>query len=199
MKTAILACLVSGAVAFAPAAKPSTGSALAANKYASEIGAQVPLGFFDPFGVLGAEDDTLFNFLRYAEIKHGRVAMMGVVGYLTTYAGVRAPGHEDVPCGLAALKPENWGSELVTTNMCWTLGFIAFLEWFVMKQGDDAAFPGDLSNGVGADIWNGYDEATKLRKRSIELNNGRAAQMGIFGLVVHETMGNVNVLLPLAK
>jgi hypothetical protein len=28
-----------------------------------------------------------------------------------------------------------------------------------------------------------------MRKRSIELNNGRAAQMGILGLMTHEALG----------
>jgi len=43
---------------------------------------------------------------------------------------------------------------------------------------------GKLSDGV------------KMRKRSIELNNGRAAQMDTLGLMVHEKLGNVDNLLP---
>jgi hypothetical protein len=35
-----------------------------------------------------------------------------------------------------------------------------------------------------------------MRKRAIELNQGRAAQMGILGLMVHEKLGNVDNLLP---
>ena len=34
-----------------------------------------------------------------------------------------------------------------------------------------------------------FDEETKLKKRAIELNNGRAAMMGILGLMVHEKLG----------
>merc|ERR1712238_365221 len=33
---------------------------------------------------------------------------------------------------------------------------------------------------------NDFDEETKLTKRAIELNNGRAAMLGILGLMVHE-------------
>lgn len=36
----------------------------------------------------------------------------------------------------------------------------------------------------------------KRNKRSIELNQGRAAMMGITGLMVHDLMGNVDKLLP---
>ena len=56
-----------------------------------------------------------------------------------------------------------------------------------------------MSNGVGADYWESLDDAAQKRKRSIELNNGRAAMMGITGLVTHEMMGNVDLLLPLAN
>jgi hypothetical protein len=36
----------------------------------------------------------------------------------------------------------------------------------------------------------GWSEATQRNKRAIELNNGRAAQMGILGLMVHEKLNN---------
>jgi hypothetical protein len=34
--------------------------------------------------------------------------------------------------------------------------------------------------------WDTFSEEEKLSKRAIELNNGRAAQFGILGLMVHE-------------
>jgi hypothetical protein len=43
-----------------------------------------------------------------------------------------------------------------------------------------------LISAVG---WDTFDEATKLKKRAIELNQGRAAQMGILALMVHEKLG----------
>ena len=36
----------------------------------------------------------------------------------------------------------------------------------------------------------GWDAAKKDSKRAIELNNGRAAQMGILALMVHEKLDN---------
>ena len=35
-----------------------------------------------------------------------------------------------------------------------------------------------------------WNEATQRKKKAIELNNGRAAQMGILGLIVHEKINN---------
>merc|ERR1711971_1045397 len=69
-----------------------------------ELGAQPPLGFFDPLGLVADGDKDNFDRLRYVELKHGRVAMLAVVGYLVTYAGVRFPGAENIPSGIAALN-----------------------------------------------------------------------------------------------
>ena len=75
------------------------------------------------------------------------------------------------------------------------------LELGVMKDSANGAapgdFPGDFRNGALDFGWDKYDEATKLRKRAIELNQGRAAQMGILALMVHDkvsTLGGLNSL-----
>jgi len=46
-----------------------------------------------------------------------------------------------------------------------------------------------LSNSYIDFGWDKFDDATKLQKRAVELNNGRAAMMGILGLLVHEQLG----------
>jgi hypothetical protein len=50
-------------------------------------------------------------------------------------------------------------------------------------------FVGDFRNGFIDFGWDKFDEETKLKKRAIELNNGRAAMMGILGLMMHEQLG----------
>jgi hypothetical protein len=67
--------------------------------------------------------------------------------------------------------------------------FIGFLELFVMKDIIGGEFPGDFRNGFLDFGWDTFDEETKLKKRAIELNQGRAAQMGILALMVHEKLG----------
>ena len=101
MKTAILASLIASAAAFAPAKQAATSTAVKA--FEDELGAQPPLGFFDPLGLVEDGDSEKFDRLRLVEIKHGRIAMLGVVGYLVTYAGIRFPGAEDIPSGFDAL------------------------------------------------------------------------------------------------
>jgi len=50
-------------------------------------------------------------------------------------------------------------------------------------------FVGDFRNESLDFGWDTFDEETKLQKRGVELNNGRAAMMGILGLMVHEQLG----------
>jgi len=50
-------------------------------------------------------------------------------------------------------------------------------------------FVGDFRNGSFDLGWDTFDEETQIRKRGIELNQGRAAMMGILALMVHEQLG----------
>ena len=87
MKTAILASLIAAASAFAPAqqgAKTTAQQAAKATSFEDALGAQDPLGFFDPLGLVADADQEKFDRLRYVEIKHGRICMLGVLGYLTS-------------------------------------------------------------------------------------------------------------------
>ena len=87
MKTAILASIVASASAFAPAQQASRSSALAEKNqaYAGEVGVVAPLGLFDPLNILDNADKERFDHLRAVELKHGRISMLAVVGYLVTY------------------------------------------------------------------------------------------------------------------
>ena len=87
MKCVIISTLLAGAAAFAPAQTGKASTALQAD-LTKAIGAQAPLGCFDPLGVLGDPkdgDQEQFDQLRYIELKHGRVAMLAFVGYIVTY------------------------------------------------------------------------------------------------------------------
>ena len=46
-----------------------------------------------------------------------------------------------------------------------------------------------LRNGFIDFGWDKFTPEQKLKKRTIELNQGRAAMMGILGLMVHEQLG----------
>ena len=192
MKTAVLASLIASAAAFAPAKQAVTSTALN-NAFEDELGAQPPLGFFDPFGLLsGDATQERFDRLRYVEIKHGRICMLAFLGNIITRAGIHLPGNIDYsgdsfdsfPNGVAAVIGPN---SIPTAGLVQIISFVGILECAFMREIPGMAeFPGDFRNGYIDFGWDDFDEETKLQKRAVELNNGRAAMMGILGLMVHE-------------
>lgn len=160
--------------------------------FEDELGAQPPLGFFDPLGLVADGDQAKFDRLRFVELKHGRVSMLAVVGYLVQEAGIRLPGDidysgtafSDIRNGFAAFKdiPSGGIAQLVL--------FVGFLELAVMKDiTRTGEFPGDFRNESFDLGWDSFDPETQRSKRAIELNQGRAAMMGILALMVHEQLG----------
>ena len=178
---AILASIV-GAAAFAPAARMARGTSLKMS-FESEIGAQAPLGFWDPLGFLNDADQAKFDRLREVETKHGRIAQLAILGHIVTTAGYRIPesitpgtDFSKIPAGLAAL------SALPADAIFGTLLTVALIEGgFAARKEEIEAAQIQAS---------GWDQETLDRKLAIELNNGRAAQMGILGLMVHEKLDN---------
>ena len=85
--TAILAILASAA-AFAPMGRMATSSALKMS-FESELGAQPPLGFWDPLGLLNDADQERFDRLRTVETKHGRISMLAILGHLVTISNAK--------------------------------------------------------------------------------------------------------------
>jgi len=191
MKSVIFAAAIASAAAFAPAQVGKASSSLKA--FENEIGAQAPLGFWDPLGFLDRADQETFDRLRYVELKHGRIAQLAFVGNLITRAGYHLPGNieldrafADVPNGVAAI---NGPDAISTAALLQTLAFIGFLETRVMIDATgESQFRGDFRNGFDFG-WDKQSPEWQANKRAIELNQGRAAMMGILGLMVHEQLG----------
>jgi hypothetical protein len=112
-----------------------------------------------------------------------------------TYAGVRFPGAEDMPSGFAALS--------ATPGMVWAQVVATFALMEAANSPtpgtyNDAKpeFMGDFRNGKLDFGWDKQSDEWKMKKRAVELNNGRAAQMGILGIMIHEKLGNLDTILP---
>jgi hypothetical protein len=189
MKFAVLACAVASAAAFAPAQVSKTSVATKMS-FEDELGVQPPLGYFDPLGMLSSGDQATFDRLRYVEIKHGRICQLAFLGYLTTWAGIRLPGDidlsgtkfADIPAGFASI------TSISAAGIAQIVGFIGMLEVGLWKQ-DESSFPGDFGGSMVPVGFLGDKSADEqLTLRAQELNQGRAAQMGILGLMVHEQL-----------
>ena len=124
--------------------------------------------------------------------------MLACLGVITTEAGIRWPGYlsksldlkfADVPGGAldsyAAVPALGW------------LQIVSFCIFLELAYGatDPSKEPGD----IGGATWVRYDDpATKAFKLNAERNNGRAAMMGITGMMLHNIVG-VDSLFPLVK
>jgi len=134
----------------------------------SQIGAQAPLGFWDPAGF--CEDEEKFKDLRAKEIKHGRLAMMGALGMLGQSL-VQVPGMEGVPKDVTACLVGNGQLGFFAI-----LAVIAGLEAAVFVQ-DPNKEPGNFGNPLP---W--FDDYSD-EMRAKELNNGRIAMFSAIGII----------------
>jgi hypothetical protein len=169
----IVASLV-GAAAFAPASRMASSSSLKMG-FENALGAQAPLGFWDPLGLLADADQERFDRLRTVEVKHGRISMLAILGHIVTTAGVRVPlGPNEVKTGLAVFDT------LPTAGLAFTIATIGAIELGFASIKDE----------LEANCETNYPDFTVERRKAVELNNGRAAQMGILALMIHEKLDN---------
>ena len=190
-RTIVLVASIVGASAFAPAPVVARSSAMKMS-FENALGAQAPLGFWDPLGLLKDADQDRFDRLRYVETKHGRISMLAILGHLVTTAGVRLPG--DIAYGVPFSSVKNVLAALDTIPAAGVAQIVAFIG--LIELGFGARQEEIEAAQLNASGW---DEETINKKLAIELNNGRAAQMGILALMVHEKLNNdpyiINTLL----
>ncbi|CAN0289528.1 unnamed protein product, partial [Hapterophycus canaliculatus] len=66
----------------ASVSRPAASSTAVSMAASDMVGSSAPLGFFDPMGFSKGPAERL-NAYRESELKHGRTAMLAVVGFLT--------------------------------------------------------------------------------------------------------------------
>jgi len=181
MKLTVVFLLLGYTAAFAPSVTKKVSSALNVNEL--ELGATAPLGVYDPLGWLDSEPEN-FERRRAVERKHGRVAMAAVVGTIVhnnhiVFDGYISPSKglkfSDIPTGVDGIRA------VPTAGLLQILFFFALVELAWLPASN---YSGDYGVGwFGDDIVNPEEKARKL---NAELNNGRAAMMGILGNMVAE-------------
>jgi hypothetical protein len=185
MKTAcVLATILASAAAFAPASVTQRSTSLAASEFQNEAGVLSPVGFFDPAKLSSGISQDTFDSYRLAELKHGRVCMMAVLGYVATetyhFPGDLSPGipFDSIPTGYAAIAAVPL---LGWLQIIWTVGII------------------ETTGNLGTyDI--GFLNLTPdeyFKRQTQELQHGRLAMLAFLELLRHDTQtmaGNDNGL-----
>ena len=107
MKFSLCLALLSSAAAFAPSPSIKASTAISA-EIDGMAGSTMPFKAFDPLGLATLGSGETLSWFRAAELKHSRVAMLAVTGYLVQGAGIHFPGmlSSDVSFeSLSAMKP----------------------------------------------------------------------------------------------
>jgi hypothetical protein len=181
------------------------------------------VGYWDPLKLSEREfwdntNEETIGWLRHAEIKHGRIAMAGFVGYIVHANGIhfpwKVPGDE--LCGSVS-APELFHSipEVAKVQIILAIGF---LEWWsemrhipgeahYMKGGKPGyvppfdATPDKLPHWIGFNLYDplklSANKTPEQKERGllVELNNGRLAMIGLFGFLAEgKTPGSVPLL-----
>ena len=152
----------------------------------------------------------LIGWFRQAEIKHGRVAMAAFVGYCVQASGVYWPGQLTGDVTYASISaaggPGDQWDALPSAAKLQIILFVGFLEMWSEasiilekdgqkhyvrggKPGYFPSFKGKLPHPVPLELFDPFGltkkqtEEQKATKLVAEVNNGRLAMIGIFGVL----------------
>ena len=174
--------LLATATAFAPSGRVMRSNSLTMS-FEDEIGVLPPVGYWDPLGLAADGDEETFARRRAVELKHGRVAMAAVTGYLVAEVA-RFPGaidlqglkFTDIPNGIDAI------GAIPAFGWFQFAASIGYWEIFGWEQ-EEGAEPGTSGTGYFGRALEGDEKVEKLTK---ELQNGRLAMLGIMELLTHD-------------
>ena len=188
---------MASAVAFAPRASIRAGSSL---KMSAEgmVGALPPVGFFDPLGLSNGKTDEEMKKIREAELKHGRLAMVASLGFLT---GEKFNPFFDGKISGPAIYQFQQADDIIPYFWVIVMFGIALVEgqtiltaWespdVTKARGDtvanlkDTYVNGDLGFDPAGLKPDDPEEFDVMRTK--ELQNGRLAMLGIAGMVAQE-------------
>jgi len=231
-RAAVLAlCLGSAAAFVAPAPVKSSvtmaakkakaaAPAMVSNDYSTELGVLPPVGFWDPAGLSGGVDRETFDRWRMLEIKHGRISMLAVLGYLVPevfrFGGDIAPGTSSCVLFFALTHSSHFQSK--TDSNCFIISGLKFADVphgiqaldsvpsfgviqmiFLIGSVDYWGVFGDYDVGkIGSSISQGgildLDEEQEFARKTQEIQHGRLAMLAFLELLRHDylnyTTGN---------
>ena len=228
MKLSILSLLIGSAAAFTAPSKVSTSStALNAEGELLEVKPKVPCFGATPLGgepVFIGENywnkltseygsEATGTFLRAAELKHGRSAMLAVTGFAFHKLGLTLDNisphtylsvTQDIKfADLQAMSPVDAVKMIPPEGFAQIFAAITLVEIYELTHSDTefqrgGIAPGLKAGGLTGDLgWNPLNVRVTDRRRLSELQNGRAAMFAICAWVANDAIaGSVPIPLP---
>jgi light-harvesting complex I chlorophyll a/b binding protein 1 len=194
MKAAIVASLVGSAAAFTPASNGRAATSLAVEKskalpflpapancegYVGNVG-------FDPLGV---SNYVPVDYLREAELKHGRMCQLAWLGYIAVDLGARVPGYPEAMSSATSATAHGPAVEYgALGNVLVWIAFAEMTSWIgvsQMLQGSGRA-PGDF--GFGKKFLDGKTDAQIESMKLKEITHCRAAMLAFSGVVTQSVL-----------
>merc|ERR1719336_511581 len=175
---------------------------------------------WDPLGISASVSDEAMMWFRASELKHGRVAMLATVGYLTGAAGFTFPG--EIAKGVSFASVNSDGVYNAWSKVPEEGKFQILLIILALETANESKKPHYMRGGVPGRIdplpfdrpagtsglwapkirfWDplnftgALSAEQKARKRKAELKNGRLAMIGMVSFLVgHNLPGSVPAL-----
>merc|ERR1711933_31311 len=207
MKSIVLASLITSASAFGNFGKKKAAVAAPAPVVGSPespdgLGVLDPIGFWDPLGL--AEDVDSFERRRAVEIKHGRISMIAFVGMLFQELGVTFPGSLDLKgeVPFSSVLDDGVGftalAKVPGNGLIQIFLFCAIAETYAVPAEQYTGGPQNLPGGYDGStgfVPGGYpftnqidDPEERTKKLNMEIQNGRAAMLGVTGCMMHSCL-----------
>ena len=166
------------------------------------------IGFWDPIGFsknsfwLLSNEQTI-GYLRHAEIKHGRIAMAAFLGFCVQSLDVVKGPHSVLPYRgyVENVSPQEQWDNIPVFGKIQILTFVGMLESYGEIPGEVPHYtaPGGVPGyyppiagnrfEIGLNLYDPFDffvdddAAKKERGLNVEVNNGRAAMLGIMAML----------------
>lgn len=142
---------------------------------------------FDPLGI---SNYFPMDYLREAELKHCRMAMLAIVGFCAVDLGVRVQPLPESWQGLTAATAHNPMVEYgALGNIALFIGIAEMVNWIALSQmlQGSGREPGDFGFDPMGMLKNKSEDQIRTMKTK-ELNNGRLAMLAFSGAVTQSVL-----------
>mmetsp|Transcript_53721 Transcript_53721/g.158096 ORF Transcript_53721/g.158096 Transcript_53721/m.158096 type:complete len:430 (+) Transcript_53721:58-1347(+) len=169
-----------------------SGTALCAMDKTSEMSPSVPylnypaplkgwVGDEKAFDPLGVSDALPVYYLRESELKHGRVCMLAVIGWIATDSGVRFPGEQFQ--SVSTIDAHDQMVQLgLMQPMLATVFFMEVYSYWLIAGGLDGSVKRDAGDYFFGKSFLPKEPAAERTMRLKELENGRLAMVAFGGI-----------------